>query len=103
MEKKRRLRFETIKDKSYPDGLFLTEKVWNDYLVYLKKVIDKSKNDKKVLDRGLLYISYHTLAKKCFSYVKNAKKINDKYFIGYDTLWDFNEIECQYCDKEFYS
>lgn len=44
---KRQLRFETIKDKSYPDGVFLTEKVWNDYLVYLKKVINKSKNDKK--------------------------------------------------------
>lgn len=100
--KKRQLRFETIKDKSYPDGLFLTEKVRDDYLMYLKKVIDKSKNDKAVLDKGYIEISYYTLAKYCRLCVKNAKKINDKYFITYDTWNDFNDIECNYCDKEFY-
>lgn len=101
--KKRRLRFETIKDKSYPDGLFLTEKVRDDCLVYLKKVMDKSKKDKAIFDEGPIYIPYHTLAKYCYVRIQNAKKIKDKYYMTYDIWWDFNNIECHYCDKEFYT
>lgn len=91
----KKLRFKTIEDKSYPDGLFLTEEVRDEWLSYLEKAI--SKNSKAILEKGSIYIPYHTLAKKCFFYIKNAKKINDKYFITYHTWWNFNEIECYYC------